>query len=433
MDLVKNVLRFKFSYLTFMKHIWFVTIMMIAALGTLKGQSKTMEITPDFYKTHVEFTTAEIQFTPPKESVEFIGLSCYHFEPENKEIFYRIKTVNQWSRWMKFERQHEFVESRRSAYRAKPIQKIFTAIQFKTSKKLNSTLTIRFFLAAQEKYTPQILNRSLDCDLPEVCERICWCPTCPIDTSPEFTEPTHLVVHHSAGNNQSNNFKTVVESIWDLHVNTNGWDDIGYNWLIDPNGILYEGRPDDFQGAHFSCLNENTVGICVIGDYSLVQPAEPALNTLVNVLAYEATEHAIDVRTQSYHLTGDFILDNVAGHRDSEGSINACSGTVCPGDSFYPLLGEIRQRVAELPCYDNVSTKTQENIIHKIKVFPNPIHQQLYISSNNQQIQTLEIIDLNGRSLGFVNSEKANDLNYLKAGVYFLVHQGKLVERFIKK
>mgnify|MGYP003669358024 CR=1 FL=1 len=391
-----------------------------------------MVLVPEFHKSSTEFTTTEINYTPPKASTEFIGLSCYHFDNENISIFYRLKTDNQWSSWFQFEQQHEFVELSRSAYRTKPITKAFSDIQFKTSEKLTTELTVRFFLATPDKNSQPIMKRSANCDLPEVCERDCWCPTCPIDNSPLFTEPTHLIVHHSAGNNQSNNFATVVEYIWDLHVNTNGWDDIGYNWLIDPNGILYEGRPDNFQGAHFSCINENTVGVCVIGDYSLVQPSEEALSTLVELLAFEAIDHAIDVNAQSYHVTGNFILDNVAGHRDSSGSDHACSSTVCPGDSFYPLLEAIRLQVSELACY-NVSSASEAYSSQDIKVFPNPFDQYLFIKSDHAKIQSLEIIDLYGRTLGLVNSGKANDISYLKAGVYLLVYEGELMEKIVKK
>jgi len=75
---------------------------------------------------------------------------------------------------------------------------------------------------------------------------------------------------------------------------------------------------------------------------------------LVNILAYEATEHLIDVNLQTPHITGDFLLDNIAGHRDSSESTNACSSTLCPGDEFYPLLPLLRQQVSELPCYEEV-------------------------------------------------------------------------------
>lgn len=415
-----------------MKKLLFIVILNIAVFGCLNGQSKTLELVPDFHLSNAELISKEYQLPSSEESLEFIGLSCYHFDRVDVDINYRLKRNNEWTEWIAFMEQNEFVEPDRSAYRTGTIQESFSDIQFKTSEELYTELTVRFFLANQEKSTHEIITRSVTCELPDVCERSCWCPTCPEDNTPQFTEPTHLIVHHSAGNNQSTNFETVVEFIWDLHVNTNGWDDIGYNWLIDPNGILYEGRSDNAQGAHFSCINENTVGICIIGDYSLVQPSEASLTTLVNLLAYEATDHTIDINAQSYHVTGDFILDNLAGHRDSSGSDNACSSTVCPGDSFYPLLEDIKLQVSELLCYDIVSSSSHEKIIESIKVFPNPIQQHLYLVSDKMGKQELEIFDLSGTSLGSVISEKANDLSHLKAGVYFLVFEGQLIEKIIK-
>jgi len=416
-----------------MKNILFVAVVKIITLACLFGQSQTFEMTPDFYKSNTDFITNEIQYNLSAKALEFIGLSCYHFGNEDAAIFYRLKTDDQWSNWMKFDRQHEFVDPNRFAYQTQAIAKPFSDIQFKTTEPLNSPLTIRFFLAAADKGTYHQIEKSLNCDKPDVCDRDCWCPTCPIDNTPEFTEPTHLIVHHSAGNNESNNFATVVEYIWDLHTKTNGWDDIGYNWLIDPNGILYEGRGDNLQGAHFSCINENTVGICVIGDYTSVEPSEAAVNTLVNLLAFEATEHDIDIEAQSYHEIGEFNLNNVAGHRDSSGSTNACSSTACPGNSFYPLLTDIRIQVAELACYNNELSHADDIKNHSIKVYPNPISHNLFIESPVQELQSLEIVDINGISHGFLNAGTANDLSHLNAGVYLLVNNGMLVQKLIKK
>lgn len=418
-----------------MKNFLLVTLLIFTTFGCLIGQSRTLEIVPTFTAKNAVFITEVTEFSPASEELEFVGLSCYHFDQNEADIFYRLKSDNNWSKWMKFDLEHEFVESSRKAYQTKPIEEAFSDIQFKTTTKLDSKLTVRLFLASPSHLSnpAKISTRSVSCELPEVCERDCWCPTCPIDVTPFFTTPTHLIVHHSAGSNQSNNFATVVEYIWDLHVNTNGWDDIGYNWLIDPNGILYEGRPDNYQGAHFSCINENTVGICVIGDYTLITPSVEALNTLVNLLAYEATEHDIDVNGQSYHVTGDFILDNVAGHRDSEGSDNACSATVCPGESFYPMLGDIRSQISELPCYGTVSSTAVTKTMSAIEVYPNPFHHNIMISSTNLEIEILEIIDASGRSFGFVQIGESSDLSSLKAGVYFLIYDGQVVEKIVKK
>ena len=413
----------------FIKIVVFYSITLV----TLFGQSKTLEITPDFHEAKNGFSTLEIPFSAGDEKLDFISVSCYHFDTEDVGISYRIKTNNQWSAWIAFEQLHEYVAPDRIAYQTKAIDHSFSTIQLKSSKKIMSPLTLRFFIAKKGDAPSQTIDRSISCESLETCERDCWCPTCPIDNTPQITNPTHLIVHHSAGNNQSNNFAAVVESIWDLHVNTNGWDDIGYNWLIDPNGILYQGRLDNYQGAHFSCINENTVGTCIIGDYSLVEPTEASLNTLVNLLAFEATEHHIDVTGASYHVTGDFVLNNIAGHRDSSGSTNACSGTVCPGDSFYPLLPDIRMAVSELPCYQDGFTSTKENEFSNIHVFPNPVQTHIKIETIDHQLLRFEIVDMNGKILGFVDSGKANDISYLSPGIYFIIHEGKYVQRVIKK
>ena len=417
-----------------MKNYFAIVSILLLLTNYLGGQSSTIEVTPDFNGKGTDYLTDVIDFDLPSHPIEFVGLSCFHFDVDNEELSlqYRLFDTGQWSSWIQFEQQDEFVDSERSAYTTKPITIPFSKIQMKSNQRLDSQLTLRLFIAPDVPQAIQVIPRAADCELPEACYRECWCPTCPIDDSPELTVPTHLIIHHSAGNNESNNFTSVVESIWDLHVNTNGWDDIGYNWLIDPNGVLYEGRPDGYQGAHFSCINENTVGICVIGDYTSVQPNEEALLTLVNVLAYEATEHEIDVIADSYHETGDFILDNIAGHRDSSGSLNACSGTECPGESFYPILGDIRLQVSELPCYAGISNIQEESSLFDLKIYPNPFTESLSLTTGNSLSQTFQVYDIQGQLVGSLKSNVMNNVSHLKPGVYFVFQNGKLLSKTLK-
>ncbi|MFN7929681.1 MAG: hypothetical protein U0Y68_17395 [Blastocatellia bacterium] len=57
----------------------------------------------------------------------------------------------------------------------------------------------------------------------------------------------HLLVHHTANANTATDWAAVVRAIWSFHIFTNGWSDIGYNYLIDPN-VIYEGA-----GAAITC------------------------------------------------------------------------------------------------------------------------------------------------------------------------------------
>jgi len=122
----------------------------------------------------------------------------------------------------------------------------------------------------------------------------------------------------------------------------------------------------------------------------------------------------------------------VAGHRDSSGSLNACSGTVCPGDSFYPMLPEIVVQIADLPCYaEPVSSNDLiENI--QVSVYPNPVKDHVFIKSNDQDLQTFELININGVSFGFLPQGEFTDVSHLESGMYFLMLNGELVQKIIK-
>ncbi len=183
-------------------------------------------------------------------------------------------------------------------------------------------------------------NAACPCPQPAILDRQGWCPNndCAEHPNPSQTTVTHLIVHHAAGTNASSDWSGVVRSIWDYHVNTNGWDDIGYNWLIDPNGIVYEGRGDNIQGAHFCGSNGGTAGICMLGNFNLVAPSAPALDQLKKMLSWKACDVNIDPNAMTFHASSNKTLPNISGHKDG------CA-TECPGDLFYPLFADLRKEV----------------------------------------------------------------------------------------
>jgi len=162
-----------------------------------------------------------------------------------------------------------------------------------------------------------------------------------------YTTVTHLVVHHEAGSNSSTNWAARVRSIWDFHVNTNGWQDIGYNYLVDPNGVLYVGRGggDNVQGAHFTC-NANTMGVCLLGDYTSVSPTSSAINKLTELLAWKSCQMDILPTGTSFHQASGIQLSNICGHRDNAPASSCNTGTACPGNTFYPQLSSLRTSVS---------------------------------------------------------------------------------------
>jgi|GEM_PF-5281423 len=175
------------------------------------------------------------------------------------------------------------------------------------------------------------------CDsLPPYKRRSQWCPGgCPANPNPIPTEPTHMIVHHSAGTNTASDWDAVVRNIWHFHVVTRGWADIGYNWLIAPTGQLYEGRGDGIKGAHFCGTNSNTVGICMMGNYMTIGPSGYAVQTLEQLLTWTAQKWHIQPEVKHLHRVSGLELYGLSGHRDG------CS-TLCPGDSMYAQLPALR-------------------------------------------------------------------------------------------
>ena len=178
----------------------------------------------------------------------------------------------------------------------------------------------------------------------------CTPEACPVKAAPSYTTVTHLIVHHTAGANTASDWAAVVRSIWVLHVQGNGWNDIGYNYLIDPNGVMYEGRAggDGVLGAHFSGVNSGTMGVSMMGTYSTIPVTAEARNTLRDMLAWQADKWKIDPRGERLHASSGLVLRTISGHRDANLSPSATSTTECPGNGLYPALPALRAEVGKL-------------------------------------------------------------------------------------
>src|SRR5262245_46743322 len=184
---------------------------------------------------------------------------------------------------------------------------------------------------------------------PPVVTRTEWgCPDGQITThgSLNYTTVTHLIAHHTAMGNETpgGDWPAIVRGIWNFHVFERGWADVGYNYLIDPNGVIYEGRSggDNVVGAHFSGVNAGTMGVAMLGDFTDAAPATEALNSLKKILAWKCDQRGLDPTGRSLHGASQLNLNAISGHRDGPGA------TECPGDSFYRMLPVIRAEVKNL-------------------------------------------------------------------------------------
>lgn len=259
------------------------------------------------------------------------------------------KNKKAWTAWTIIEQDgHANRADGKAVSTLRYADKAMRFFQLRTQNVSNQDIDIRLFSPGistpqEPRIVTQITSRNCTTRFPELLERDQWCPAgnCPTNsTDPASTVPTHLIIHHSAGPNGANDWAAVVRSFWDFHVNTNGWSDIGYNYLVDPNGVLYEGRGNNVLGAHYCGKNQRTMGVCVIGDFTNIQPTDEARAMLTEILAWKACDRDIDPMGASTHQPYNEVQWNIAGHRDG------CN-TSCPGDAFYPQIPDVRQDVVD--------------------------------------------------------------------------------------
>ncbi len=178
---------------------------------------------------------------------------------------------------------------------------------------------------------------------------------------PTFAPIQKLLVHHTATANNDPNPAATVRAIYRYHAITQGWGDIGYNFLIDESGRIYKGRNSHAPGsstdtlagedeagrgvtaAHAHSYNAGAVGIALLGTLTSQDATPAAKRALEELLAWKADRHNIDPRGSSAYTnsTGkQSVFPNIAGHRD------VAPTTECPGGTFYTQLPAIRNDVA---------------------------------------------------------------------------------------
>ena len=162
------------------------------------------------------------------------------------------------------------------------------------------------------------------------------------------------LVHHTAGSNSytASQSAAIVRGIEIYHVQGNGWNDIGYNFLVDKYGQVFEGRyggvDKNVIGAHAEGFNTGSTGVAVLGTYGSAAPSAAARTALANLLAWRLDVAHVDPLSTLTWVSGGnarfasgvpVMLRAVSGHRDT-------GFTTCPGAALYAQLGAIARQAA---------------------------------------------------------------------------------------
>ncbi|MEM9416356.1 MAG: peptidoglycan recognition family protein [Planctomycetota bacterium] len=84
-----------------------------------------------------------------------------------------------------------------------------------------------------------------------------------------------------------------LDKIRKSHVNNNGWSDIGYHYIVDRAGRVWEGRATRYQGAHVGRNNENNLGVMALGNFDRQSPTQQQLNALFDTVKKLKQQHRI--------------------------------------------------------------------------------------------------------------------------------------------
>lgn len=229
--------------------------------------------------------------------------------------------------------------------------------------------------------------------------------------APSFDPLQKLIVHHTAGRNDDPNPAATIRAIYYNHAIQRGYGDIDYNFLVDAQGRVYEGRRawldtpatnpigEDLagnvvRGAHARHYNDATVGIALLGNFTDALPTSAARTALVNLLAWKAERHGLDPKGKSTYVNPvdgtTKSLYNISGHRN-------VNSTACPGQDFYETFPALRQAVTDRiaatvgPAVD--STPPSVISLATLGTSPSGAHTQRFGLIFNEPVTGLEAAD----------------------------------------
>ena len=192
------------------------------------------------------------------------------------------------------------------------------------------------------------------------------------DCCPRYASSVEMAfIHHTAGTNSYTRSQSaaIVRSIYRFHTKTRHWSDIGYNFLVDRYGQIFEGRYGGMDrpviGAHVKAFNRGSTGISLMGNFQNGHPTSAMITSLKRLLAWKLDIHHLPPTGKVYMKAagGDpkfreghrYLFNRISGHRDGQ-------QTACPGTYAYRLLPSIRTSVNKLGLpkiyLPNTSTST---------------------------------------------------------------------------
>lgn len=276
----------------------------------------------------------------------------------------RVRLDGHWSRWMEVEAHREegpdlgAAEADRARWASPPIwvggadaYQVDSDLPTQAHVVRGSSKARPGLLAALSGFGPSAAGALVA--RPDIQPRSAWVAREP-KAEPSVGKVQMGFVHHTVGANDysADQVPGILRSIQAYHMDANGWDDIGYNFLVDRFGRIWEGRGGGIErsviGAHAGGFNTNGTGVAILGTFTDSPTPAAATTAVSRLLSWKLPHHGVDPASQTNvqsrgstrYPDGTVVaLQNVSGHRD-------VSQTSCPGGRLYERLGQIRADAA---------------------------------------------------------------------------------------
>ncbi len=152
-------------------------------------------------------------------------------------------------------------------------------------------------------------------------------------------------VHHTVNANgySRSQVPSILRGIYAYHTQSRGWSDVGYNFLVDRFGRIWEGRYGGVGrpvvGAHTLGYNDDAFAMSAIGNFDVKRPSAAMVAAYGRLFAWKLSLHGVRAGSKRQFITKRW-LPAIDGHRD-------VGQTACPGRYLYAKIPTIRRLAAE--------------------------------------------------------------------------------------
>jgi len=232
-----------------------------------------------------------------------------------------------------------------------------------------------------------------------------------------------IVIHHTASVKNLDDPKTAIRNIQYYHAVKRGWGDIGYNYVIDQEGNIYEGRRggEKVVGGHAIPVNRASIGISVMGNFQTQDLPSEVVEAIVKLTRAKAELYDLDLNSRIKYKGVNY--DVLQGHRDN-------SPTACPGENLYLALPSIRY-LAMKGNGDTVESGKSQDLAY---LTAKPLREIMKLDAYTTHTVKLKIINTGKetwtQSATFLELNPSDKLTYSKA--VSLDGKFKMIEKTVK-